>query len=43
MTGVFDYQSDVVLASKFDSSKHVISPSDVDGVAGVIAQLTWLG
>ena len=37
MTGVLDYQSDVVLASKFDSSNHVVGPSDLDGVAGIIA------
>jgi hypothetical protein len=42
MTSVLDDQSNVVLASKSDTSNHVVGPCDVDRVAGVIAQFTRL-
>lgn len=43
MAGVFDHQSDVVFASKSNSSNHIVGLCDIDGVAGVVAQLAWLG
>lgn len=42
MTGVLDDQSNVVLASKFDTCNHMVGLGDIDRVAGVIAQLTRL-
>jgi hypothetical protein len=40
MAGSFHYQSDILLPSELDASYDIIGPGDINGVDGIVPELT---